>query len=72
MHFPLVIGVPMVSIIRGVILNSIGLSFDQPPSFAEQDLTRGLAAERASFRQFFDRQQSRAVKQKGEGETFDD
>ena len=58
----LVIGVPLVLIILGMILNSIGLSFDQPPSSSEQDPAKRLAAEREAFRQFFDRQRSRAMK----------
>jgi hypothetical protein len=45
-----------------MILNSIGLSFDQPPSSPEQDPIKRLAAERDTFRQFFDRQRSRAMK----------
>jgi hypothetical protein len=55
-----------------MILNTIGLSFDQPPSSSGQDPTKRLAAERESFRQFFDRQRARAMKPKSEGELFDD
>ena len=62
MHPLLVIGVPLLLILVGMILNSVVLSFDQPPSSAEQDPTKRLAAERESFRQFFDRQRSRAMK----------
>ncbi len=62
MHPMLVIAVPLVLIIVGMVLNSIGLSFDQPPSSPEQDPAKQLAAERESFRQFFDRQRSRAMK----------
>ncbi len=46
----------------GMILNSIGLSFDQPPSSPEQDPIKKLTAERETYRQFFDRQRSRALK----------
>jgi hypothetical protein len=46
----------------GMILNSIGLSFDQPQSSPEQDPTKRLNIERESFRNFFDRQRSRALK----------
>jgi hypothetical protein len=42
--------------------DSIGLSFDQPPSSPEQDPAKRLAAERESYRHFFDRQRIRAVK----------
>jgi hypothetical protein len=45
-----------------MILNSIGLSFDQPPSSPEQDPVKRLTAERESYRQFFDRQHIRATK----------
>jgi hypothetical protein len=62
MHPLLIIGIPLVLIILGMILNSIGLSFDQPPSSPEQDPAKRLAAERKAYRQFFDRQRTRAVK----------
>lgn len=62
MHPLLVIAVPLVLIILGMILNSIGLSFDQPPSSSEQDPVKKLTAERESFRKFFDHQRSRAMK----------
>jgi uncharacterized membrane protein len=62
MHPLLIVAVPLVLIILGMILNSIGLSFDQPPSSSEQDPVKRLTAERDSFRKFFDRQRSRAVK----------
>jgi hypothetical protein len=62
MHPLLVVAVPLVLIVVGMILNSIGLSFDQPPSSSEQDPVKKLTAERESYRQFFDRQRSRAIK----------
>lgn len=62
MHPLLVIAIPLVLIILGMILNSIGLSFDQPPSSSEQDPAKKLVAERESFRKFFDRQRSGAMK----------
>jgi hypothetical protein len=48
-------------VIVGMVLNSIGLSFDQPPSSAEQDPAKRAAAEKEDFRRFFDRQRSQAV-----------
>lgn len=57
-----IVAIPLVLVIIGMVLNSIGLSFDQPPSSPEQDPAKRLAAERDAFRQFFDRQRSRAVK----------
>jgi uncharacterized membrane protein len=62
MHPLLVIAVPLVLIVLGMILNSVGLSFDQPPSSPEQDPVKRLTAERESYRQFFDRQRGRALK----------
>ena len=62
MHPILVVLVPLVLIIVGMILNSIGLSFDQPPTSPEQDPTKRLAAERETFRQFFDRQRKASIK----------
>jgi hypothetical protein len=58
----LVITVPLVLIILGMILNSIGLSFDQPPSSKETDPAKQLAAERETYRKFFDLQRSRSIK----------
>ena len=49
----LVIGVPITLMIIGMVLNSFGLSFDQPPSSSEQDPAKRLAAERDGYRQFF-------------------
>ena len=62
MHPIFIVAVPLILILLGMILNSIGLSFDQPPSSAEQDPTKKLAIERETFRQFFDRQRSQAMK----------
>lgn len=62
MHPIVVILIPLVLIVLGMILNSVGLSFDQPPSSPEQDPVKRLAAERETFRQFFDRQRSAAIK----------
>jgi hypothetical protein len=58
----LVIAIPLGLVIIGMILNSIGLSFDQPPSSQEQDPAKRLAAERESYRKFFDLQRSRSIK----------
>lgn len=62
MHPLLIVAIPLVLIILGMILNSIGLSFDQPPSSPEQDPVKRLTAERDAFRNFFDRQRGRAMK----------
>jgi hypothetical protein len=40
-----IVAIPLVLVIVGMVLNSIGLSFDQPPSSAEQDPTKRAAAE---------------------------
>ncbi len=37
MHPLFVVAIPLVLIVLGMTFNSIGLSFDQPPSSPEQD-----------------------------------
>jgi hypothetical protein len=61
MHPILIVAIPLVLLIAGMILNSIGLSFDQPPSSAEQDPAKKAAAEADAYRRFFDLQRNRAV-----------
>ena len=58
----LIVAIPLGLVILGMILNSIGLVYDQPPSSSEQDPVKRLTAERESYRQFFDRQRTRATK----------
>lgn len=58
----LVIAIPLVLVIIGMILNSIGLSFDQPASSPEQDPVKRLEAERQAYRRFFDLQRTRTLK----------
>lgn len=58
----LVVAAPLVLVIVGMILNGIGLSFDQPASSPEQDPAKRLEAERKASRTFFDGQRSRALK----------
>ena len=53
--------IPLVLVIAGMVLNSVGLSFDQPPSSMEQDPIKKAAAEKEDYRRFFDLQRSRAV-----------
>jgi multidrug efflux pump subunit AcrB len=57
-----IVAIPLVLVIVGMVLNSTGLSFDQPPSSPEQDPAKRAAAESEGYRRFFDRQRSRAVK----------
>ena len=57
----LMIAIPLGFVILGMVLNSIGLSFDQPPSSAEQDPAKRAAAESEGYRRFFDLQRKRAV-----------
>src|SRR4029450_3280213 len=57
----LMIAIPLGFVFLGMVLNSIGLSFDQPPSSAEQDPARRAAAEGETYRRFFDLQRKRAV-----------
>ncbi|MBI2998348.1 MAG: hypothetical protein HYY46_07815 [Deltaproteobacteria bacterium] len=58
----LVIAIPLVLVIAGMVVNSIGLSFDQPASSPEQDLAKRLEAERHAYRQFFDLQRKGFLK----------
>jgi hypothetical protein len=57
----ILIAVPLGLVILGMILNSLDLGFNQPPSSTEQDPVKKLTAEKESYRQFFDRQRKRAV-----------
>jgi hypothetical protein len=45
-----------------MILNSIDLGFNQPPSSTEQDPVKKLTAEKESYRKFFDLQRTRSIK----------
>ena len=56
-----IVAVPLVLVIAGMVLNSVGLSFDQPPSSMELDPAKKAAAEKEDYRRFFDSQRSRAV-----------
>jgi len=57
-----VVAIPLALVIAGMVLNSIGLSFDQPPSSPEQDPAKKLEVEREAYRKFFDRQRVGALK----------
>ena len=61
MHPILIVAIPLVLLVAGMISNSIGLSFDQPPTSAEQDAAKRAAAEAEGYRRFFDLQRKRAV-----------
>jgi hypothetical protein len=62
MHPLLVIAIPLGLVILGMILNSIGLSYDQPPSSREQEPVKRLTAENESYRKLFHLQRSRTIK----------
>jgi hypothetical protein len=57
----LIVAIPVVLVIVGMVLNSTGLSFDQPPASPEQDPVKRAAAERETYRRFFDLQRKQAV-----------
>jgi len=60
---PLVlIAIPVTLVILGMILNSFGLSFAYPPSSSEQDAAKRLAADRDTYRKFFELQRSQSMK----------
>src|SRR5688572_8962020 len=58
----LIVLIPVGLIILGMILNSTGLAYDQPPSSPEQDPIKKLTAEKDAYRKFFDLQRSRSLK----------
>ena len=58
----ILVAIPLGLVILGMILNSIDLGFNQPPSSTEQDPVKKLTAEKESYRKFFDLQRSRSVK----------
>ncbi|HXV84547.1 MAG TPA: hypothetical protein VEG60_32255 [Candidatus Binatia bacterium] len=58
----LIIAVPLVLLIVGMILNSLDLGYNQPPSSPEQDPLKRLTAEKEAYRKFFDQQRSRSMK----------
>lgn len=57
-----IVAIPVLLVIVGMILNSIGLSFDQPPSSPEQDPAKRAAAEKEGYRRFFDVKRRQAGK----------
>ena len=62
MHPLLMVAIPLGLVILGMILNSIGLSFDHPPSSPEQDPVKRLTVEKETYRKLFDQQRSRIMK----------
>ena len=58
----LIIAVPLGLVILGMILNSLDLGYNQPPSSPEQDQVKKLTAEKESYRKFFEQQRSRSLK----------
>jgi hypothetical protein len=62
MHPILLVAIPLGLVILGMILNSIDLGFNQPPSSTEQDPVKRVTAEKESYRKFFDLQRSRSKK----------
>ena len=57
-----IVAIPLVLVIVGMVLNSIGLSFDQPPSSQEQDPAKRAAAEKEDYHRFFYLQRTQAIK----------
>jgi hypothetical protein len=56
-----IVAIPLVLVIVGMVLNSVGLAFDQPPTSSEQDPAKRAAAEREDYRRFFDSQRRQAM-----------
>jgi hypothetical protein len=62
MHPLILVAIPLGLVILGMILNSIGLAYNQPPSSQEKDPAKRAAAENETYRKFFNLQRSRSVK----------
>src|ERR1700741_3113226 len=62
MHPIILVAIPLAVVILGMILTSVDLGFNQPPSSTEQDPVKKLTAEKESYRKFFDLQRSRSIK----------
>jgi hypothetical protein len=56
-----IIAIPLALVVIGMILNSTGLAYDQPPSSQEQDPNKKLAADKETYRKFFNLQRTRSV-----------
>ena len=65
-----IVAIPIVLVIIGMVLNSTGLSFDQPPSSSERDPAKRSAAELDAYRRFFDVQRKQAVKRQARVSQF--
>ena len=61
MHPMFIVAIPIVLVLVAMVLNSMGLAFDQPPSSAEQDPAKRVAADADTYRRFFDLQRKQAV-----------
>jgi hypothetical protein len=57
----LIIAIPLGLVILGMILNGFGLSFAYPPTSQEQDPAKRLAAEKETYRKFFDLQRTQSM-----------
>jgi hypothetical protein len=62
MHPLILVAIPLGLVILGMILNSIGLGYDEPASSQEKDPAKKAAVEKESYRKFFNLQRSRSVK----------
>ena len=58
----LLIAIPLGLVILGMILNNFGLSFAYPPTSQEQDPAKRVAAEKESYRKFFELQRTQSMK----------
>ncbi|HET9295988.1 MAG TPA: hypothetical protein VFP18_03795 [Candidatus Binatia bacterium] len=58
----LIVAIPLGLLIIGMVLNSLDLGYNQPPSSPEQDPVKRLTAEKESYRKFFDQQRRRSIK----------
>jgi hypothetical protein len=62
MHPLIMVALPLGLVILGMMLNSIWLAFDHPPSLPERDPVKRLTVEKETYRKLFDQQRSRIMK----------
>ncbi len=62
MHPIVLVAIPLGLVILGMVLNSIDLGFNHPPSSTEQDPVKKITAEKEAYRKFFDLQRARSIK----------
>ena len=63
-HPLFILTIPLVLVIVGLVMNSMGVPYDHPVPSPEQNPIKRIAAERDSYLQFIDLQRTRAIKRR--------